>query len=629
MLRLGGWKPAAALGLCVVAVCAGAAWLHWSTGSAAEASLAVEREQRTIRASVGPVAIAAPAGLEHYTAAGNFGDAAWFQQSLWIAASDGLWESSAEGTLVRRFSTGRDLPPAPLKAVAAVTLAGSRQPELAIGTMGEGVLLFDGRSLRQAVPRDPAYRKITALLALSSGQLVVGTARGVIFFDGREFTPLPAGASGHKVTALAGTLESLWIGTADAGVHHIKGGTMRTFSEAAGLPDRHVLSLAVAGESAFVGTSLGVAEFREGEFHRVLAEGAFAAALLPTGGRLLAGTLEEGIVEIPLDGRRAGRNAGGSPLPADVRRLLSDGGSEWAVARGGLYRRSGRGGWIAVGAAAPTLLADANIAALGVEDSGRVWVGYFDRGLDVIEPGGGTVRHQEDEHLFCVNRIVPRREGAVVATANGLVFTGLDGRPRRVLTKAQGLIASHVTDVLVSEDRMVVATPSGLTFLDPSGPQSLFAFHGLVNNHVYSLGRDGNRFFAGTLGGVSLVEGGVVQASYTTANSLLRHNWISALAGRYAGTYGAGVAAWNGSAWEPLGIDRFTVNPNALVADGGTVYAGTLEQGLAVWRAEQGRWSFHSAGLPSKNVTALARAAGFLYIGTDNGLVRMPERSLL
>jgi len=33
-------------------------------------------------------------------------------------------------------------------------------------------------------------------------------------------------------------------------------------------------------------------------------------------------------------------------------------------------------------------------------------------------------------------------------------------------------------------------------------------------------------------------------------------------------------------------------------------------------------------GLPSANVTALALASGYLYVGTDNGLVRVQEQKV-
>jgi len=55
------------------------------------------------------------------------------------------------------------------------------------------------------------------------------------------------------------------------------------------------------------------------------------------------------------------------------------------------------------------------------------------------------------------------------------------------------------------------------------------------------------------------------------------------------------------------------------------VYAGTLGKGLAIYNRGTGRWVFHSSGLPSLNVTALAASNGYLYIGADNGLVRVLE----
>jgi ligand-binding sensor domain-containing protein len=58
------------------------------------------------------------------------------------------------------------------------------------------------------------------------------------------------------------------------------------------------------------------------------------------------------------------------------------------------------------------------------------------------------------------------------------------------------------------------------------------------------------------------------------------------------------------------------------------VYAGTLERGLYVYDRSLERWSDVVAGLPSPNVTALAVHDGYLYIGTDNGLIRIPEQNL-
>ena len=58
------------------------------------------------------------------------------------------------------------------------------------------------------------------------------------------------------------------------------------------------------------------------------------------------------------------------------------------------------------------------------------------------------------------------------------------------------------------------------------------------------------------------------------------------------------------------------------------IYAGTMGQGLAIFNRYSLRWTFHTSGLPSLNITALAQGNGYLYIGADNGLVRIPEKDL-
>ena len=105
------------------------------------------------------------------------------------------------------------------------------------------------------------------------------------------------------------------------------------------------------------------------------------------------------------------------------------------------------------------------------------------------------------------------------------------------------------------------------------------------------------------------------------------HNWITAAVRMgdewWVGTYGEGVVRID----EQGRISRFgdmpkaIVNPNAMLLAGGKVYAGTLEDSLLVYSG--GRWEKHTAGLPSKNVTALATCGQGSCIGTDNGLVRL------
>jgi ligand-binding sensor domain-containing protein len=165
--------------------------------------------------------------------------------------------------------------------------------------------------------------------------------------------------------------------------------------------------------------------------------------------------------------------------------------------------------------------------------------------------------------------------------------------------------------------------------------RSLYVFHGLVNNHVYAVATHGSQTVAGTLGGLSVLDDDTVRANYTTANSHLKHNWITALARVgdewFAGTYGAGVLRLDAPGeWHsfPDLKEGFVVNPNAIAVSGGQVYAGSLDRGLFVYDRASARWTSTSVGLPSKNVTALAAGGGYLYVGTDNGLVRIAEGAL-
>lgn len=581
-----------------------------------------------------------PAGVEWISAPAVFTGAARFQNNLYLYGPTGLVAYGQDGSLLARYRVGLELPASPVVAGAIGSLSDSAQPELFLATAGEGLVAFDGRRFRQLRPTAPDYRQLTALLPLSSGRLLLGTAtHGVLVYDGKRLTAFHSSLAGLHVTALAGDGSSLWVGTLDRGLLHWLAGEVHSLGEADGLPDRQVLSLAAEGNVAYAGTPLGVAEVREDKVARSLAPGFFARALLLRGQTLVVGTLEEGIVEVPLAGRPPrGLRPRGQPFAAAVEQLLELEGKLYAVASDGLYSAASNASWRRVLQTDDAVLTDRNVSALAVDPAGRLWVGYFDRGLDLLDPGAARPTHLEDSHLFCINRIAFAADGrrSAVATANGLVLFDSSGRPQQTLGRADGLIADHVTDVAFSPEGMVVATPAGLTFLDGSGARSLYAFHGLVNNHAYSLGFSGDRLMVGTLGGLSVLTGGLVRASYNTSNSHLSHNWITAIAPVgdewFAGTYGGGVLRLDSSGeWQSfadLPAD-LVVNPNALLVTEARVYVGTLDRGLFVYDRASRRWSNWTTGLPSANVTALASARGNLYVGTDDGLVRISEQSLL
>jgi ligand-binding sensor domain-containing protein len=521
----------------------------------------------------------------------------------------------------------------------AAGTAGGRQ-ELVVDTDGEGLVVVSEDAVRQIRPLELRFRKLTCVLPLNTGQILLGTAAdGVLAFDGSRIKPFHPSLTNLHITALAGDSADLWAGTIDRGVMHWHAGQLEVFRTGEGLPDKQVLSLAVDAGRAFIGTPNGVAEFQGQRFTRKLAEGIFANSLLALGNKLLIGTLEEGIVPVGLQSRVPRSSASTRGMaPARIEQIFHADGDIMAVARDRVYSLGPNGdSWRPVIQSEPALLADAHISALAADSAGRLWIGYFDRGLDVIDSGRSHSTHIENDAVFCVNRIAtdPQGRRTAVATANGLVMFDAAGRERQTLTQRDGLIASHVTDLQLEDDRMLLATPAGLTIVDGGGVRSVNVLHGLVNNHVYAVAASGSTILAGTLGGLSILEDGIVKASYTTSNSRLKHHWITALArvgdDWFVGTYGAGVLRLNANGqWEsfPDESDAVVVNPNALLSTGSRVYAGTLDRGLYVYDRNAGRWTSITAGLPSRNVTALAARDGYLYVGTENGLVRALEQRL-
>ncbi len=193
--------------------------------------------------------------------------------------------------------------------------------------------------------------------------------------------------------------------------------------------------------------------------------GILAQALAATDDKLYMGTQEEGMLVVPLDAhaKRTGqlRTAAGCP-ECSVRKILSIDGETYSLAEDSLWH-----GGEAVIRREDAVLADRNVSALKMDSTGRLWIGYFDKGLQILGSGGDRGQILQDDHLFCVNRIAHdgSRGVSAVATANGLVMFDANTSRRRVIGQADGLIANQVTDVMLRSDgTTVAATPAGGEF---------------------------------------------------------------------------------------------------------------------------------------------------------------------
>ena len=571
-----------------------------------------------------------------------FARVAHFRDRLYVAGPAGLAEYDSRGGFLREFPTGFYLPGSPLVAMEVGQIRGLSQPQLILATADQGILTFDGERFRQIYPANSESRSLTAILPTSTGNLLIGTRkRGVLVYDGKTIHTLHSTLDHLYVQTLAGSETDLWVGTLDQGVKHWHAGATESFGEEQGLPDHQVQAITLFGEKAYVGTPVGVAEFDSGRLSRVLNKGTLVTSLRVQGDELWVGTEDQGILRLPLAaGHRlpASRNL----LPAqsdEVRQIEATDEGVLVLTRNGIFAESANGlGWRQVLKSRDAVLSDRNISALAMQQDGRLWVGYFDRGLDIVPAGPRHAVHVENDHVFCVNRILPEPKGnsVEVATANGLVRFGLSEKPEQILRRADGLIADHVTDIAPYRDGLAVATPAGITFLDSEGARSIYSFHGLVNNHVYALGVSDDQLLAGTLGGLSELQRGFVKTNFTVGNSGLKQNWITAIARVgdewMIGTYGSGVMGLDsGGRIHPFekATAPVEVNPNAMLVTKEHVFAGTLGHGIYVYDRARQHWGILKEGLPSQNVTAFATGDGYIYVGTDNGLVRIQENAIL
>ncbi len=391
-----------------------------------------------------------------------------------------------------------------------------------------------------------------------------------------------------------------------------------------------------------------------------------------SGGRLWAGLFSGGIIDVgaeradisakSTEGRSGLSETPGLPRAQPAIAYAGEG-QLWVLTREGAFVRDERANGPAFESVAASLVGErmltgGHITGLALDNAGRLWIGYFDSGIDLIAPETSErLSHIEDDRVREVNFIAfdSNEDQILAATSRGLVV--FDGHMKQsIFTREQnGLVndsIAHVsimsvqspvaqstggtTPVSLSRNRaLVLATAGGMTEITGGRARSLTAFHGLASNHLYTSVAVGSRLFVGSLAGLVEIENLRVVRTYKTSNSRLSHDWVTALAeadGKlYIGTNGGGVDALLPTGeWVSFADDRdagkFEVNQNAMHYDGERLYVGTSDRGLLVYNTRDRRWKQISAGLASQSVTAITSDDHFIYAGTMNGLQRIEKR---
>jgi ligand-binding sensor domain-containing protein len=251
--------------------------------------------------------------------------------------------------------------------------------------------------------------------------------------------------------------------------------------------------------------------------------------------------------------------------------------------------------------------------------------GVFGGGLVIADRGTRGWREVPGSAAWGVNALLPAGGTLFVASLRGAAR--FDGAR---LTTIDGPGAAFS----LAATSQGVAIGYGQGVLLP-GSSLLSAFHGLPGNQALALAA-GESLFVGTPSGLGAVDGRRVRWRATGSEGRLPHPWVQALLvtedALFVGTYGGGIARRSrvrgmadGAALEPFPeTEGVKVSAGGLAEVEGRVYAATEGRGLWRLRPDGSRFEPLGLSLSSPRVTSLAARADALWVGTDEGLVRVP-----
>lgn len=418
----------------------------------------------------------------------------------------------------------------------------------------------------------------------------------------------------------------VWAG-GEQGLRRVDAGSVRTV----GTPDPWVDAVAVQGQDLLVLTPLGLARGPlEGPFAPVAgAEEATSFAVL--GAEVF--TAGQGrLLRFAAAGRPA-EELPGSP----VRRVFARDRTLFADTDAGLLRRDARG-WVPARPRPASLPPGPRAVNALAWREDRLVAGLFDGGLVVGVPAGAgsgrdlTWTAVRGSEAWGVNALLNAGGTLHVASLRGVAR--LEGGTLRAVEPRD---AGAAFALAATREGLVHGYGQGVLL---PGPRMLSAFHGLPGNQALALAEDPEGpglLFVGTPTGLGAIAGGRVAWRTEPGDGRLPHPWVTALALRgqdlFIGTYGGGVARRVGAGRGPREPGAFTafpetaglkVNPGCLVEAGGRLYLGTDGRGLWRLSADGSRFVPLRLPLPSQHVTAIQPGPDGLYVGTLEGLARLP-----
>jgi ligand-binding sensor domain-containing protein/two-component sensor histidine kinase len=520
---------------------------------------------------------------------------------------------------------------------------------------------------RQGLPQASIY----AIQQTRDGYLWLGTADGLVRFDGVRFTS-PNDLDGLALPKMSirqfaeDSRGALWIATADAGLFRIENGSVARFSTPDGLPSNNVPCV-FSGQNRAIWTctDTGLARIDNGKVRVIALPRKSDAAVERPGGSIWIGG--DGPNLLVWNGTSISTHALHSVSAyARIQSLLSAAdGSLWIGTTEGLVRLAGDREQLFTKADG---LANNSVLSLAQGRNGAIWIGCdggFSRWRDgeieaflpkngLSQSTAGAVFEDREGSLWVgtkrgLNQFVDRRTipfttneglpsddtGPVFQDVRGILFVGtlgaglarFDGRRSSVITKADGLSSNSILSLAGDAiGTLWVGTDAGLDQIRENVITQIFP--GVIR----SLYRDSHdTLWIGTLRGIAVLRAGVI-VRLGAPRSVVA--FVESGPRILAAIEGAGIQAYNERTLLALPAQTLPIrDADALYRDSdGFVWAGGVGSGLHLLNPRSGppvQFTAHDGLFDDEIYGIAADDRDRLWLASSKGIFSVNRRDLL
>jgi ligand-binding sensor domain-containing protein len=533
-----------------------------------------------------------------------------------------------------------------LKNAETICMLEDRGGNLWFGTMGGGVIKYDGRNFTHYTQREGLCNdNVWSIQEDKTGNLWFGTQGGVIKYDGRNFvrfTDKEGLGNNHVWSILEDKRGNLWFGTNGGGVSKYDGREFTQFTEKQGLANNFVLSIIEDKKgNLWFGTNNGLSEYdgksffnfteRDGLNNKIV-----GCMLEDKSGNLWFGTTDGGVSKY--DGRNFTHFTEKGGLSNDVVRSIAEdeNGNIWIGTKFGLNKYDGT---YFTHFTETDGLTNNVVRSILKDRSGNLWFGTFGGGVSKYD--GKTFTHfTQKEGLSdnMVRSIMEDRNGNLwFGTNEGAIeyeSSGIDNGKKRLLsfTTKEGLSSNYIRSMLQdkSGNLWFGTFEGGLNKYDGKTFTHFKLTNGLVDNWLWKIleDKDGNIWSAGGWG-VSKYDGKTF-TNFGAAQGLSDKSVVDMLQDRsgnlWFGTDG-GATKYDGKSFTHFTVKEGLSNNNVrsiLEDHNGNVWLGTGGGGLNRYDGKTFTQFTVKEGLSDDFVESLMEdKSGNLWVGTSNGLSKM------